>query len=225
MASYKQLTETALLPVGKTMYIYGGGWNEADEGSGEDSMRIGISEKWVEYFEKQDKNYDYTKTRYLLGMGLDCSGYIGWLVYNLFPCESGYVRKAATMAEYLADVGFGIYKEKENVKDHIIGDIMSGGGHVYMVLGKCGDGSLVIVHSSPNGVQVNGTVDIYGSEKSEAVAAAEKYMKKNCPVWYGRYDRYYRGIEYLREYSQMRWTVLSDEENYKEKHIEEILCI
>ncbi|MBR1738579.1 MAG: hypothetical protein IJ736_16505 [Firmicutes bacterium] len=225
MASYKQLIETAFLPVGKTMYIYGGGWNEEDNGSGEDGMRLGISKKWVDYFMKQDKDYDYTKTRYLLGMGLDCSGYIGWLVYNLFPNKNGYVKKACTMAEYLSSLGFGTYTEKENVKDHIIGDIMSGSGHVYMVLGSCSDGSIVIVHSSPNGVQVNGTVDISGNKKSKAAAIAEKYMKKNHPIWYERYDKYYRGEEYLKEYSSMRWTVLSDSENYREKSIEEILGI
>ena len=30
----ENLLKTALLPIGKTMYIYGGGWNEKDTGAG-----------------------------------------------------------------------------------------------------------------------------------------------------------------------------------------------
>ena len=41
----------ALKPVGKTLYVWGGGWNEADNGSGETSLYIGVWPQWEQYFE------------------------------------------------------------------------------------------------------------------------------------------------------------------------------
>ena len=36
----ENLLKTALLPIGNTMYIYGGGWNEEDTGAGIEAMTI-----------------------------------------------------------------------------------------------------------------------------------------------------------------------------------------
>lgn len=43
----ENLLKTALLPIGNTMYIYGGGWNEEDTGAGIEAMTIGVSHKWA----------------------------------------------------------------------------------------------------------------------------------------------------------------------------------
>ena len=42
-STLKELLLTALQPVGSTMYVWGGGWNEADTGAGPDAVTIGVS--------------------------------------------------------------------------------------------------------------------------------------------------------------------------------------
>ena len=55
----ENLLKTALLPIGKTMYIYGGGWNENDTGAGIEAMTLGIDPKWAEFAQKQDSSYNF----------------------------------------------------------------------------------------------------------------------------------------------------------------------
>ena len=55
---------------------------------------------------------------------------------------------------------------------------MSSPTHIYIVVGSCADGSVVLVHSSPAGVRLSGTPDKKGRTNSEAVKLAKKYMKK-----------------------------------------------
>ena len=55
----ENLLKTALLPIGNTMYIYGGGWNEEDTGAGIEAITIGVSPKWVEFAIKQDSSYNF----------------------------------------------------------------------------------------------------------------------------------------------------------------------
>ena len=76
------------------------------------------------------------------------------------------------------------------------GDIMSINGHVWISLGTCEDGSVVIVHSTPSysrsgqpggGVQISAVGD---DESCEAALLAEKYMSEYYPAWYARYPIY-----------------------------------
>ncbi len=211
-ATIKQLLLTALQPVGKTMYIWGGGWGYQDRwgnyGSTEAST-IGISPRWKKFFRKQGSYYNYNNYRYASGLGLDCSGYVGWTLYNTFNTVSGhgdYVMLAQKMTGTFADWGWGRYTSPGNVYDHHAGDIMSlAGGHVYIVIGECSDGSVVLVHSSPKGVMITGTATRYGSKNSRAVKLASKYMKKYFPNWYRKYPDSSRGSSYLTDYSRMRW--------------------
>lgn len=205
-----KLCETALLPAGRTLYIWGGGWNESDTGAGKDAVRMGISPAWEAFFRSQDAGYDFKKHRLEREKGLDCSGYIGWLLYNtLTPCgfPDDYVQKAGEQGKMLAEKGFGNWKEPSEVSDWHPGDIMSSAsqGHVFLVLEECEDGSLLICHSSPPGVQVNGTICPDGRENSQAVRKAETYMRQNALEWCERYDRFWKGGEYLTEYGQFRW--------------------
>lgn len=97
----RKFIETALMPVGRTMYVYGGGWNREDTGAGADAVTIGVSPRWEEFFREQGSDYDYTKTRYQIHDGLDCSGFVGWAVYNTLFAESGgegFVTKASEIA-------------------------------------------------------------------------------------------------------------------------------
>lgn len=205
-----RLCETALLPAGRTLYVWGGGWNASDTGAGADGMRIGISPEWEAFFCGQDETYDYTRHRYERGKGLDCSGYMGWLLYNVlsgygFPDD--YVRKAGEQGKLLAKKGFGSWKEPADVTDWQPGDIMSSvsQGHVFLVLEKCRDESLLICHSSPPGVQVNGTVCPDGRRRNTAVQKAEVCMRQIAPEWCRRYHRFWKDKSYLTEYGQFRW--------------------
>lgn len=146
------LLMTAKQPIGQTMYIWGGGWNEEDTGAGVEAVHIGVSSTWSEFAAAQDAGYDYKNTRYQIHNGLDCSGYLGWIVYNVFQQvdgETGYVMKATTMAKTFAEYGWGTYTPAGKVTDWEPGDVMSMKGHVWLSLGMCEDGSVVLMHASP----------------------------------------------------------------------------
>lgn len=232
-STIKNFLKTAVAPVGSTLYIWGGGWNKADTGTGTDGKRIGLNGEWNRFFLSQNSRYNYKKYRYQRGKGLDCSGFVGWAVYNIkntVPGKGGYVRKAKDQPKLFAKKGWGKYKSKRKVTDYKAGDIMgsSSCGHVWIVIGACRDGSVVLVHSSPKGVQISGTATPGGKKKSQALALARKYMKKYHRRWYKRYPDCSRGKSYLTQYGQMRWDVsgsriMEDPEGYQKKSAEAIL--
>ncbi|MGN0466859.1 MAG: hypothetical protein ACI4F9_11020 [Lachnospiraceae bacterium] len=230
-STLKKLLKTALKPVGSTMYVWGGGWNKSDTAAGKTARTIGVSPRWRAFFKKQNSSYNYKNTKYQIKNGLDCSGYIGWSIYNILNKENGnkgYVMKAETMAKNFASRGFGTYTYKTGVKDYRAGDIMSMPGHVWMVLGQCKDGSVVLLHSSPPGVQISGTATKSGNRNSQAVALAKKYMKKYYPEWYKKYPDCSRSSSYLTQSSRMRWdlsgkSIMSDPDGYRNKSAEQIL--
>lgn len=74
--------KNALKPVGQTLYIYGGGWNEAQTGSGTEALTLGLSKEWKSFYDTQDSTYNYENYMYEIHKGLDCSGYVGWTIYN-----------------------------------------------------------------------------------------------------------------------------------------------
>lgn len=207
----KNFLSAALKPVGSTMYVWGGGWNAENTGAGKDAMRIGVSPKWRQFFENQNSKYDYKNFLYQHECGLDCSGYVGWVMYNYINCaklksdSKGYVFKAGSQAKKFADMGFGAFTEHSEVKDFMPGDIMSSSNHVYIVIGKCNDGSLVLLHSSPPGVQICGTYSESGSKFSSAVYLARAYMNAYYNEWYEKFGYCIRDTSYLTEYSQFRW--------------------
>ena len=265
----KNLIRTALAPVGKVLYVYGGGWNLEDTGAGEEAMSFGRSEKWSIFFEEQDENYNY---RYVPGTknrredpkdsfypfdgvntyhqcGLDCSGYLGWVIYNVMTDPSGaddekrrgYVVSSTEFAKSLADHhGFGSFSREKN---RLLqpGDIVSIKGHVWMSLGTCQDGSVLIVHSTPSpsitgelggGVQLS-ALDPKGRSNCEAMQLAEAYMSTYCPEWSERYEVQLKPYRRYLSFSESKnagvfvWSLsetgLTDPEGYLEMTPEEIL--
>ncbi len=221
------LLVTAFSPVGQTMYIWGGGWNEEDTGAGPEATSLGVSPRWAEFAARQTEAYDYYDYKYQIHDGLDCSGYIGWLVYNLFETEDGqegYVMKSSQMAENFAERGWGTYTPAEQVVDWKLGDVMSMKGHVWLCLGTCEDGSVLILHSSVTGVAVCGT-KLPNGEESEAVLLATDFMSSCYPEWYAKYPNCSRSYDYLSKSGQFRWSdeILQDEWDLRAYLAEDLL--
>ena len=211
----ENLLRTAMMPMGHTLYIYGGGWNWQDTGASDLTKRIGLSESWRRFFEQQDMTYTYRNdadkknSYYPYGtyngysdLGLDCSGYIGWTLYNTIHAENGHdglVMSSTKMAKNLAERGWGHWTQ--NREQLHPGDIISKNGHVWMCIGVCADGSVVIAHSTPSdsregypggGVQLSAL----GKDKNcEAYVLADHYMKNCFQEWYERYSVAIRDYE------------------------------
>ncbi len=220
-ATIEALLKTAMEPVGSTMYIWGGGWNEEDSGAGTVSTQFGLSPQWKKFAEEQDESYDFSLHRYERENGLDCSGYVGWVLYNTFESESGasgYVTLSTDMAESLAQRGWG--KLIKNPKTFLPGDIVSMDGHVWLCIGTCVDGSVLLVHSSPPGVSICGT-------EGMAVELATDYMTKYYSKWQEKYPNRSVSHAYLENIEVFRWStsVMLDAEELQRKNAEEIIRI
>lgn len=237
VSTIKNFLQTAVAPVGSTMYVWGGGWNKADTAAGKDAKHVGLSPQWRSFAKNKKSSYNYRNYRYQIHDGLDCSGYVGWCVYNVLNTKNnkkGYVYSASKQAKKFSDMGFGSYRSAKKIKDYRAGDIMSSTckccGHVWIVIGQCEDGSVVLVHSSPAGVQICGTVTPSGKKNSKAYKLAQKYMKKYYSSWYKKYPDVSRNSSYLSHYGQMRWSVtggnvkLSDPDGYQGMSAEEVLA-
>ena len=189
----KNFLATAMEPVGTALYVYGGTWDWQDVNSSNQSMTIGLSQSWIDFFQSQDANYNYKNSanpsesyyphnswnQYYYA-GIDCSGYVGWAVYNLLNTENstvadnkGYVMSATKQAGVFAsNEGWGTMDMGDVLMDETTGkpwvdedgdgrrvyeghefkpgDIFSMNGHVWISLGTCKDGSIVFMHSTPN---------------------------------------------------------------------------
>lgn len=220
----KNFLKTAFMPVGTTLYIYGGGWDWQDVCSSIQARTLGVSPDWVRFFKEQDKNFTYkgvdgdednvdpTKSYYPYGgyneyyyAGLDCSGYLGWTLYNTFETkdgQEGYVSGSTGMAKALSERGWGAWTQDISIPDGSFetavkpGSIMSLNGHVWISLGTCPDGSILILHSTPTfsrsgqpggGVQIS-AVNRDADKSCEAYELADKYMSEYYPEWYERYE-------------------------------------
>lgn len=235
-ASIETLLKTALQPVGSTMYIWGGGWDDADNGSGTSSTRLGLSTVWETFSKEQDETYDFENHRFEREKGLDCSGFVGWVLYNTFETregKTGYVTSSTDMAESLAAKGWG--KLIQNPQNFLPGDIVSMEGHVWISLGTCEDGSVLLVHSSPPGVSVCGTPSTLQFQMTEesaggqsmAVTIATEYMGKYHPKWQEKYPNRQVNLSYLENVTLFRWSreIMSDAKKIQEKSAEEMIRI
>lgn len=204
-ASIEELLRISMEPVGSTMYVWGGGWNDEDSEAGASSTQIGLSPQWEVFAKTQDETYDFEEYRFEREKGLDCSGYVGWVIYNTFETENGlqgYVTASTDFAESLANRGWGTFIQ--NPKEFLPGDVVSMEGHVWICLGTCVDGSVLLVHSSPPGVSVCGT-QVKEGESSIAIELATQFMTVNFPDWQKKYPNRTVSSSYLENVSVFRW--------------------
>lgn len=242
-STIRNLLLTALKPVGSTLYVWGGGWNYTANGYGDYSYptakSIGVPASWKAFYNRNGSGYDYTRTRWQQADGLDCSGYVGWVMYNTFQRSSGhagFVRPAQKQASIFSGYGWGAYRSPGSYSDYKAGDVMSlASGHVYIVVGQCSDGSVVLLHASPPAVMISGTTTRGGSKNSQAIKLARQYMAKFYPGWFGRYaSKIWRGTGYLTDYAQMRWyttsaeagrtPIVTDPDGYRNKSAAKVLA-
>ena len=263
----KNFLSLAMEPVGVTLYVYGGNWDWAGEGGFPLGEEIGVSPARVEFFRRQDENYTYERGsdpsrsyypsrgwhQYYFA-GMDCSGYVGWVLYNLMNTKSGgrpYVSKSTYMAQRLAerdhlgtmDYGQpGVNSNGEACRSFgkskfYPGDVFSMNGHVWISLGQCADGSVLILHSTPSpsrsgkkggGVQLTGV----GKKNSQAHQLAKTYMSRYFPECSRRYEAIYHTWSFYTDVTgtaagKFSWdtkNVLKDPQGYRNMTPEKILA-
>ena len=257
----------AMEPIGTTVYMFGGGWNFADDGAVSHTQHIGVSPDWVRFWQEHDANYTYRdkygKSQYkdppnsyypyggfneYYYAGLDCSGFVSWVLYNTMYDVSGnegYVGKSTFMAKRFESYGWGTWEHTFPTPDGTPetamkpGDIMSMNGHVWISLGTCSDGSIVIAHSTPSyshtgqpggGPQIGA---VGKSESCEAFKLADHYMQTYFPEWCSRYKTTLKSTGYLSvkgstETGRFRWNTedpLTDPEGIQEMTAGEALAL
>lgn len=222
----KNLLQNALKPVGSTLYIWGGGH---DTGSGGDGCRYGVNPQWKEFYMSQDASYDYEDYLYSYGNGLDCSGFVGWSIYNTVYTKSNVswsITTSTGIAKLFAQTkGWGTLLQSPSTFKP--GDVVSMSGHTYIVIGQCDDGSLVLVHSTPQAVQISGTCTPSGGWSSEARSLAQLYMDRYYPDWY--FTSQGCGTNYFTNVTVNRWSVdgsgiMRDPNGYQNMSAEEVLA-
>lgn len=258
----KNFLASALQPVGTTLYIYGGSWDWQDDESSINSTSIGIADSWVDFFQYQNADYAYkvgkeesSRDYYPFGSwnqyyyaGIDCSGYVGWSVYNTLNETSGkegYVMSATKMAKTFSEKGWGTYTQDISIpkndkeSDFKPGDIFSMNGHVWICLGTCSDGSIVIMHSTPSESKTGkpgggAQISALGYNKNcEAYKLANYYMTRYYPRWSERYDAVLKDINSYTKFrvgtkaGKFSWDlengVITDPDNFVNKSPENIL--
>lgn len=239
----RNFLSNALMPVGRTLYVYGGGWNWQDTGASELCRSAALPDVWQRFFLSQTGHYNYKKPSpaeswYPFGgwneyyyAGLDCSGYVGWAVYrtlNGADGGEGFVCSASRQASELAARGLGaVCGSTANLRP---GDVVSISGHVWICLGTCADGSIVILHSTPSpsrtgekggGVQLGA---IGSSRDCEAFRLADWYLSRYYPAWYERYAPSLKDPgSYLAANGVFTWSALSDPEGVRAMSAPEVL--
>ena len=213
----------AMQPVGRTLYVWGGG-------HGSDATRKGVSPVWTSWYNSQNSGYRYQNYDDLsaanIAKGLDCSGYVGWTTYQIMNTYSTDV--SGNIGALYKGRGWGTwynqnYLSKTNWKLYP-GDIGYDSGHTWIILGQCADKSAVVLHSTPQaGVQISGTTTPSGDYDSQAVALARQYMSKF--KGYTKYSYSPSCGNYIRRGNYFRWNgTLSDPNGYKDMTANKILA-
>ena len=213
----RNFLKNALLPLGNTLYIWGGGHTDAEAES------YGVNAQWKQFFNTQNTTYNYSDHLYEYGKGLDCSGYVGWTAHQV---TKEYATTTSTgMPAYFARKGWGTCVTGDTSQKFTPGDVVSKSGHVWIVIGQCSDGSVVVIHATPPNIQLGGTESSTESINTEAIELANKYIKKYYHDNKIRKTKKVLDRSYLTGVNHFTWSgsILSDSEGYRRKKPAEIL--
>lgn len=272
LKTIKNYIMTALSAVGTSLYVFGGTWNWQGNGNSLLSSHIGIPQSWIDFFnihnasysykeyiyknksiiDKRKSYYPFNKINTYYYAGVDCSAFMGWVLYNILHKKSNLSHKTTISSLITSDYlskGWGTTLTSSEIKKPInyknsqykVGDVISIKGHCWICLGTCKDGSIIFVHSScgkesrlgelykGSGPQISA---IGNNDKCDAYKLADYYMQKYYPKWYKRYKIYLVSYEDYTNFADkqnalFRWDTsgkfMSDPENYQNKKPEEIL--
>lgn len=223
----KDLLRMSLEPVknGGIMYIWGGGRETIECSDGKKRMRMlssGFSQHWGDFANQQGPDYDFHTFSQnqdqnvkmqdkdvdsnSIANGLDCSGYINWLIYDFLSSKYGdagtdkifgnykgvYARNIASFMGNILD--FGSYSDFRKIDSVKPGDIISmqysremdedGNNkkisHVYVSFGQCSDKSVLLVDVSPQFLRMRGTPDENGTkDKSDKYVSEAITLARN----------------------------------------------
>ena len=247
----KNFLQTALMPVGNVLYVFGGGWDWQDIGTSNLTRSIGVSELWTKAFDKADSDYIYRDdgnhagSTYPFGkwnqyyyMGLDCAGYVGWVLYNTLYDKSlahpGFVGYADEIAKKLAD-NYGLGTWNHNETNMRPGDVVSNDHHVYICLGTCKDGSAVILDSNivtsktgklGGGVCFSVFSSVENDQHCEAYRLVSYYLEKYYPQWTARYTLTEKSVKDYMIFPDddpctgvFHWNIIADTQNVASEEI------
>ena len=134
----KATVKTAFSLVGKVSYFWGG-----------KSFAIGWDNRWGT--PKKVTAAGSNTTGMTIPYGLDCSGFVDWVFNNTFGVVVGHGGGARSQYSYCRKISWAEAQPGDLV---FYPDL----GHVGIVAGYDGDGNVLIVHCSLNGVVVTGRV-------------------------------------------------------------------
>ena len=134
----KATVETAFSLVGKVSYFWGG-----------KSSAIGWDSRWGT--PKKVTAAGSNTTGMTIPYGLDCSGFVDWVFNNTFGVVVGHGGGARSQYSYCRKISWAEAEPGDLV---FYPDL----GHVGIVAGYDGEGNVLIVHCSLNGVVVTGRV-------------------------------------------------------------------
>ena len=134
----KATVKTAFSLVGKVSYFWGG-----------KSSAIGWDNRWGT--SKKVTAAGSNTTGMTIPYGLDCSGFVDWVFNNTFGVVVGHGGGARSQYSYCRKISWAEAQPGDLV---FYPDL----GHVGIVAGYDGDGNVLIVHCSLNGVVVTGRV-------------------------------------------------------------------
>lgn len=231
----KNLLQNAMLACGRTLYIWGGGWDSSD------TQKIGYYPSWENFFlANGTASYNRHNFENSYGSGLDCSGFMAWVIYNTMYTSNGQINlleedgsyyNSTLLATRLSALKWAYLGKSSSTSALKAGDVVSMTGHVWMVIGVCSDGSVVLVHSSPagsatgGGVQISGTSNNAGEADSEAYRLAKQYMDKYFFEW--PFGTASVSSSYLNYNNFADWNTLSgvitDPDGYKNMSAAEVL--
>lgn len=266
LGTLSDFLQISLSPVGIAYYVWNGGHGRADNAFGTFNKGMNLGDlvnqsirNWWRFHKDHNENYnpddekfDGEKDTRLIPCGLDCSGFVGFVLRSFFSLSHnnedilnhGVTKNSVWYVPMLSKIGLGNATPAKNLEEiadfkdrYHPGDILCGDlenkndikRHVYIVLGVCPDNSLVLVHSSSQGVHVCGTSclgcdDADQKSKDEsgdsmAYRFALNYMKKYASEFINAYPEYegkkqcWRDSSYLHKYCRFRWNskVLKDD--------------